>query len=185
MKNEGYKKSRLVIQAFYYNNYGPLTHAPTVQRASLRLLLALSATDPSLQFFTRDISQAYTQSRTALHRPLGGNPLFPDVPVTTSLILESHLHHMTFVSCTNRAPRVLGIYSSDRNPREVICLQTDDTANAEIKTFVELKEVRSKSFQCKRAQVLTENGSVRFNGSDISLTNGISITAHWPDLHYR
>jgi hypothetical protein len=64
-----YEKSRLVIQGF--NDRGKadiLTQAPTIQRASQRLILALA---PSLMLrghalWLRDITQAYLQSETML-----------------------------------------------------------------------------------------------------------------------
>ena len=63
------EKSRLVLQA--YNNDGKdmiLIHAPTIQRMSQRLILALSAMNPQLDLYLRDISQAYVQSITSLNR---------------------------------------------------------------------------------------------------------------------
>ena len=64
------KKSRFVVQAFQDKKHGRMTHSPTVQRSSQRLLLCLAAMTPELQFFTRDISQAYTQSDTRMKRPV-------------------------------------------------------------------------------------------------------------------
>lgn len=39
-----------------------------VQRSSQRLLLCLTALFPGLKIFTRDVSQAYTQSETTIPR---------------------------------------------------------------------------------------------------------------------
>ena len=64
-----YKKSRLVMQA--YNDDGKrsiLTQAPTIQRASQRLILALALMIPGLDIYIWDILQAYTQSTTRLSR---------------------------------------------------------------------------------------------------------------------
>ena len=73
IKHEGtekaFEKSRLVVQA--YNDTGKrsiLTQAPTIQRASQRMILSLAMTIPGLRLYTRDISQAYTQSTTNLAR---------------------------------------------------------------------------------------------------------------------
>ena len=78
IKNAGqpnaYEKSRLVIQAFGYKDHGLMTYAPTTQRASQRLLLAICAMDTSLQFFTRDISQAYVQAATKVEREIFVRP---------------------------------------------------------------------------------------------------------------
>jgi len=54
---DAFEKSRLVVQGFN-DNHGFLTCAPTVQRASKRLLLALCACDPQLTLFTREVSHA-------------------------------------------------------------------------------------------------------------------------------
>lgn len=65
---EAYAKSRLVEQGFNNKSHGLLTHALTVQRSSLRLLLALTTVFPKRNVIVRDITQAYTQSSTDLHR---------------------------------------------------------------------------------------------------------------------
>jgi hypothetical protein len=54
-----------------YSDFGArhiLTSAPTCQRMSQRLLLALAALHPAMSLYTRDISQAYTQATTTLAR---------------------------------------------------------------------------------------------------------------------
>ena len=52
IKNAGqpnaYEKSRLVVQGYNDKDHGLMTYAPTTQRASQRLLLAILAVDPSL-----------------------------------------------------------------------------------------------------------------------------------------
>ena len=73
VKNEGtekaFEKSRLVVQAFNDSGkQGILTQAPTIQRASQRLIIALSLAIPELSLYLRDITQAYTQSRSELTR---------------------------------------------------------------------------------------------------------------------
>lgn len=64
-----FEKFRLVVQA--YNDHDKemvLTQAPTIQRMSQRLILALSAINPQYGLYLRDISQAYVQSTTPLNR---------------------------------------------------------------------------------------------------------------------
>ena len=73
IKNEGtekaFEKSRLVVQAFNDSEkHRILTQAPTIQRASQRLIIALSLAIPQLSLYLRDITQAYTQSRSELAR---------------------------------------------------------------------------------------------------------------------
>lgn len=68
--NKATEKSRLVVQA--YNDREKefvLTKSPTIQRVSQRIILALSAMLP-LDFYLRDITQAYVQSSTELNRDL-------------------------------------------------------------------------------------------------------------------
>lgn len=59
-----------VFITFNDTKYGLITHAPTVQRSSVLLLLAFVVCDPSLRLYSRDVSQAYTQSFTKLSRPM-------------------------------------------------------------------------------------------------------------------
>lgn len=54
-----FEKSRLVFQAFIKKEHGILSHAPTMQRGSMRLLLTLCAGDKDLTLFTCDVSQAF------------------------------------------------------------------------------------------------------------------------------
>ena len=62
------EKSRLVVQAYKDQNKNTvLTQSPTIQRASQRLLLSM-ALIRNYSIFSRDISQAYTQSKTNLER---------------------------------------------------------------------------------------------------------------------
>lgn len=70
VKNEGlpnaFGKSRLVVQVFSDKSHKLLTYAPTVLRASQRILPSFAAIFSSLHNFTRDVRQAYTQSETKL-----------------------------------------------------------------------------------------------------------------------
>jgi len=68
-----YEKSRLIVQGFGDNDKEIiLTQAPTIQRASQRLIMALTpalmSRDASL--WLRDITQAYVQSTTRLNRTI-------------------------------------------------------------------------------------------------------------------
>ena len=66
---DAYEKSRLVMQA--YNDDGKakmLTQAPTIQRMNQRLILTLTVNMSHLNFFLRDIFQAYVQSIISLTR---------------------------------------------------------------------------------------------------------------------
>ncbi|KAF1969469.1 hypothetical protein BU23DRAFT_476918, partial [Bimuria novae-zelandiae CBS 107.79] len=73
-KHEGtekaFEKSRLVSAYKDAGKRSILTQAPTIQRASQRIILSLAITIPNLHLYTRDISQAYTQSTTSLTRDI-------------------------------------------------------------------------------------------------------------------
>lgn len=62
------EKSRLDVQAYNdRNKFIGLTQSPTVQRSSIRLILALAPTfmqSFNMSLFVRDITQAYIQSKT-------------------------------------------------------------------------------------------------------------------------
>jgi hypothetical protein len=77
IKNPGtdkaFEKSRLVVQAYKDTEKDlVLTQLPTIQRVSQRLILALAAilytNDDDICLYLRDITQAYTQSKTQLNR---------------------------------------------------------------------------------------------------------------------
>ena len=94
IKNSGkptaYKKSRYVVQAFNDKKHGLMTYAPTVQRASQRLLLAIAAQDEALVVFSRNASQAYTQSKTKLSRYIYVKPP-EEMNLSDDVVL--HLEH--------------------------------------------------------------------------------------------
>lgn len=74
LENEGkpsaYKKSCLAAQGFNNSAHGFLTYAPTFQRVSKRLYLNFFAMREDLKFFTRDVTQAYVQSKTSTQRAI-------------------------------------------------------------------------------------------------------------------
>lgn len=69
-----YAKSRLVSQSYNDSKQSLLTHAPTVQRSSQRMLLIICYLDGTLKFFTRDIFKAFTQSKNCTERPIFVRP---------------------------------------------------------------------------------------------------------------
>lgn len=56
--SEAFKKPRFVIQDFH-DKPSILTHARTIQRACLRMLLAITASDKELFITCRNVKQAY------------------------------------------------------------------------------------------------------------------------------
>lgn len=53
-----------VVMAYNDKFHIHLTHLPTLQRSSIGLFLCISACNPYLTVYSRDISQAFTQSST-------------------------------------------------------------------------------------------------------------------------
>lgn len=198
VKHEGtpdaYEKSRLVVQAFNDTSHGLLTYAPTVQRASQRLLLAICALDSKLKLFTRDVSQAYTQSSTPINRKIYVRPpavlrypsnillhiikpLYGIPEAGTHWFLTYMSHHTkklgmkpsTYDQCLLTFPGTMDTSSKNKSrPRGLTCIQTDDTMNAGNDTFVALEKNSSARFITKPAQHLSDSSPIRFNGAIIS-----------------
>lgn len=220
IKNAGltsaYAKSRLVVQAFEDKDHGLMTYAPTTQRASQRLLIALTAMNPDLKIFTRDISQAYLQSATRIERAIFlrappemcldhdhllqvMRPLYGLPESGIHWFRTYHRHHTEVLGlkaslhdpCMLFFPGSIeiGTYNSDsvekRKLRGMTCLQTDDTANAGNKAFMEKEEKHSAAFKRKDAKTLEEGGSLEFNGAMIALANGeysVTVPHHFGRL---
>jgi hypothetical protein len=69
-KDSEFAKSRLVIQAFNDREKEEiLTRAPTIQRVSQRLILAISASK-GWEVLTRDVSWAFVQADTTIYRKI-------------------------------------------------------------------------------------------------------------------
>lgn len=64
---DAYEKFRFIIQGFD-DDQDFLTHAPTVFRASPRLLLSTAPADPGLKIKNRDVNQAFAQAKSKLLR---------------------------------------------------------------------------------------------------------------------
>lgn len=197
VKNEGtpeaFEKSRFVASAFN-DDVEFLTHAPTVMRASQRLLTSTAASDEDFTIKNRDVDQAYTQAKTKLQRkvfikpaPVLGYPpnfLFQAILPIYGLP-ESGLHwfhsyskyhkeklHMTpsvYDTCLMYTEKCIANASrSPSVPRGVVCLQTDDTMYACNKAFSDKEERMSKNFDCKEAKFIKDGTSLKFNGAIIS-----------------
>lgn len=211
IKNEGkpeaFAKSRLVVQAFNDKDHGLLTYAPTVQRMSQRLLLCLCAMDDQLQFFTRDVSQAYVQAETSTQRQIFVRPPaslnFPSETLLQvqkplygipeaglhwfrtyhnhhkfQLYLQPAAHDQCFLY-TKRGMASLSL-ADQSTARGYTCLQTDDTASGGNSQFVALESKMSSRFASKSPILLKEGSHVLFNGARVSLSGGI-YTISQPD----
>lgn len=190
-----YEKSRLVIQG--YDDDGKkviLTQAPTIQRCSQRIILALA---PSLlkscSIYLRDITQAYVQSVTTLNRtilahlPSQIKHLYPNGTIMIVLkplygIAEAGTHWWATYNTHHREK--LHMISSSYDPcllistKEtgsfgIVGMQTDDTIILGESSFSDL-ENQEMTFKAKEKQSLTEDNSVSFNGCILEL-NGSKI----------
>lgn len=63
-------KSRFVLCGHGDRQHGLLTHAPTVQRCSYRIVLSVNSQQPNRKVASGDITQAFAQSRTPVARPI-------------------------------------------------------------------------------------------------------------------
>ena len=188
---DAYEKSRLVVQT--YNDDGKakvLTQAPTIQRMSQRLILALTVSMSHLGLFFRNIFQVYVQSITSLARKffirspieLGFGDAILKIIKSLYGVSEAgahwfntyHKHHTeklfmqqsTYDSC-------LLYINKEGKGFEVVGLQIDDTlilgdeifANAENFHFHEAKLL------AKEKEKLTSQHSIKFNGAYIKQEN--------------
>ena len=190
IKNEGtekaFEKSRLVVQA--YNDAGKgciLTQAPTIQRASQRLILILSLIF-DLSIYTRDISQAYTQSNSKLardvyiHAPFEMNlprdtvlkvilPLY-GVPESGNHWFKTyHTHHTKRLGMSSSTFDECLLFRNDVSA--IVGLQTDDSLIAASSEFmkIEARELEAAKLIAKPCEKLNNENSLNFNGFDIEL----------------
>ena len=188
-----YEKSRLVIQGFGDNEKETLlTQAPTIQRASQRLILALAPTlfnsaDASLSL--RDITMAYTQADTNLNRTILSQ--LPDEirhlhPPNTIMVVVKPLygiaeagthwwatysrHHRDKLGMTTSTYDPCLLISSDRSKGfGVIGMQTDDTIMLADRRFHDDEDAQMV-FKSKPKQALEATGEIVFNGCRIRRT---------------
>lgn len=150
---QAFEKSRLVIQG--YNDSAKsevLTQSPTIQRSSQRLLFPI-ALIKGLDFYTRDITQAYIQSKTSLSQntfvtpPVELNqppnvllkilkPLYGIAEAGTHWFQTYHSHHTNKLSLTQSSFDPCLLYNNDA----IVALQTDDTLFACNEQFKEKEQ---------------------------------------------
>ena len=204
IKNEGtnkaFEKSRLVVQAF--NDQGKqniLTQAPTIQRASQRLILAIAPSIVDANVYLRDISQAYTQSTTAMLRnvyvraPIEmelppnrilrvARPLYGIPEAGTHWFQTYHTHHVQKLKMAQSTYDTCFLFSNNKeNGFGLIGLQTDDTLILADKTFAarENTELGKAGFLAKPCEILTQSHPLKFNGAVIE-QHDQSITINQP-----
>ena len=185
------KKSMLVAQN--YQDVGSTriaTKAPTVNRFSQRILLALAPSFDNMQVFTRDITQAYVQSTTYLERPVyisAPKELGLEADMVLQVmkplygIPESGLHwYLTYLEHhlvelnmdrVKTDPCVL-VRRNGQNLEGMVALQVDDSLAMGTASFMSDEEIASSKFICKPRSLLT-NKPLTFNGLTLTRsTNG-------------
>ena len=187
---DAYEKSRLVVQA--YNDDGKaevLTQAPTIQRMSQRLILALVVSMPHLGLFLRDIFQAYVQSTISLARQFFIRP-----PIELGLregtvlkIIKSlyevpeagahwfntyHRHHTEKLAMQQSTYDPCLLYTNKKG-FGVVGLQIDDTLILRNETFANAENVHlhEAKLLAKEKEKLTSQHPIKFNGAHIKQEN--------------
>ena len=191
-----FEKSRLVVQAYNdHDKMSILTQSPTIQRMSQRLILALSAINPQLGLYLRDITQAYVQSSTSLNRQFyirppiefglqNGTvmkvikPLYGVPEAGAHWFNTYHTHHINKLSMMESTYDSCLLYT-DGNDKGfgVVGLQTDDTLILadDIFAAAEEKELKEAKLLAKDREKLTLHTPIKFNGGYIRLADDNSL----------
>jgi hypothetical protein len=174
-----------------------LTQSPTIQRVSQRLILALTAMLPHLQLYLRDITQAYTQSKTELVRqffvrppiemqlPPGSilrvvKPLYSVPEAGNHWYNTYHSHHVEKLGMNQSTYDPCLLYtvnagnSNNNTGFGVVGLQTDDTLflGDEVFAIKEAEEIENAGLKSKERVQLNESQPLKFNGGNITINNG-------------
>ncbi len=183
--SQAYEKSRLMIQV--YNNHEKtlvLTQTLIIQRMSQRIILVIAASIKNCHLYLRNITQAYTQSKSLLNRMFFIRSLL-DLNLSDDAILRIikslydvseiethwfntyHTHHKenlnmmksTYDSC------LLFTKQINRNVFEMIEMQTNDILMLEDDVFAELKKKKLKKAKLtfKKRKMLITLTSIKLN----------------------
>jgi hypothetical protein len=190
---KAFEKSRLVVQG--YNDSGKheiLTQAPTIQRSSQRIILCALMTRKDVNAYTRDISQAYTQSITRLQRKIFiqapkelnlapgtvlqvNRPLYGIPEAGNHWFLTYQTHHIEQLGLTVSTFDPCLLYRENA----VVGLQTDDSLIVATPEFINIEEqaIKKAKFRCKPIERLDQDHPLEFNGFIATITgSGIQIT---------
>ncbi|KAI0999169.1 hypothetical protein K3495_g9027 [Podosphaera aphanis] len=189
-----YEKSRLVVQGYNdIDKFQILTQSPTIQRSSQRLLLALT---PALRLrnncilASRDITQAYPQSKTTLerqvfvHLPVELKDKFAEGTILHVIkplygISESGVHWFATYQTHHIENLKMGMSSYD--PCLLVTkqgehfgmtgLQTDDTLHLGTREFIakEVEQLQKAGFKSKPLKIINNNDRIDFNGCRVSV----------------
>lgn len=187
-------KSRLIAQTYGDEEAASIaTKSPTMQRFAQRVMMSIAASQKSMTLYTRDITQAYVQSRTKIERTVHLRPPM-EMGLSEGVVLkvvkplygipESGLHwyltylehHMTKLGMRrSRTDPCLLLGTDADGLRGMIILQVDDSLGLGTDTFMEEEERASTEFRCKPRKQIKE-GCQEFNGSVVSQYKNATIT---------
>ena len=193
---KAFEKSRLVIQAYNdQDKRGILTQAPTVQRVSTRILIALAQIF-GLRLCTRDISQAYTQSETPVARDIYAHappelglaphqilkvvrPLYGLPEAGTHWFRTYTNHHMTklHMQPSTFDPCLLATTHGNSHALGFVGLQVDDSLIVGNSLFLaeEERALKRAGFPAKLREELQPGRRLLFNGAYINRSPDDSI----------
>ncbi|KLU86938.1 hypothetical protein MAPG_05945, partial [Magnaporthiopsis poae ATCC 64411] len=201
-----YEKSRLVVQGYGDKEKEKLlTQAPTIQRMSQRLLLALGPTLIGSYGATgelRDITQAYPQAKDKLSRtiiaqlpkeirgqyPDGSilwiqGPLYGVAESGTYWWKTYYSHHRQALGMVPSSYDPCLLYTTTGpNKFGITGMQTDDTLSFATQAFSQLEErkLHEAKFRAKAKTSLSHGHPLEFNGCKIQL-QGENITIEQRD----
>ncbi|RAL61913.1 hypothetical protein DID88_002402 [Monilinia fructigena] len=196
IKNEGmdteFRKSRLVIQA--YNDIDKttvLTQSPTIQRSCQRILVSLAASTRKngTGVYIRDITQAYTQSTSNLHRTFYAHaPEEMNLPANMVLLVVKplygvpeagnhwfktyHTHHCEKLRMQQSTYDPCLLHTKNEGTGlGIVGLQTDDTLIIGDSAFIQAEDEQLKQagFMAKDREELTPDHPLKFNGVTLTL----------------
>jgi hypothetical protein len=169
-----FEKSRLVVQAYKDTEKDiVLTQSPTIQRVSQRLILTITAILPGYSLYLRDITQAYTQSKTQLNRDFFVRPP-TELKLTRGSILRVikplygvpeagnhwyntyHSHHIQKLHMNQSTYDPCLLYITSNTGFRIIGIQTDDTLILADTTFAtqEADKLKKAQFLSKERELL-------------------------------
>ncbi|XDG08264.1 hypothetical protein ABKA04_007879 [Annulohypoxylon sp. FPYF3050] len=187
-----YEKSRLIIQG--YNDEDKkmvLTQSPTIQRSSQRIIAALapSLIEKEMTVWLRDVTQAYTQSKTPLNRRIIArlpSELIHRYPEGTLMVVVKPIygvpeagthwwatyfkHHKERLGMITSTYDPCLLISEAKDKFGIVGMQTDDTLGVSDKAFdqMEDEELRKAKILAKPKTYLTKDEPLMFNGCVLS-----------------
>jgi hypothetical protein len=181
-----------------------------VSKNSTRVLLTLAASSPGLGIELRDISHAFTQSRTYVQRrvvceapaELGISEDFVLVVIRPLYeIPEAALHwYVTYSSfhkndlrmtSTKSDPRLFFRHqqpsSSSVSLDDLLAVQVDDSLISSTADLLAEENVAVNQFQCKTAKIVVDGCEpIAFNGAELGKENGMFLAVDASEIfEYR